>query len=326
VSGLGPELVDPAEEAVDLFHARIDETPGGRATLIAGISAHSEQARERNERSAKQAVHKAMSYLLGVQCDFISSGFLLCPAEDGATVDGVDLSLKVRIRRLRPTAPVGLFGYKTKPADERDAGRASVSTLDGAVAEGAEDFVLPEYCSESLPSLESFRDRDEAIFALAEDGPPPDAPITLAIGMIFHGAFKRHRAPGQDPDFRTYSVPFPCRTLVRDVFIHRDLFGNSAPEVTQYIPRMMRPETVRYRGVRGMLDSVDLAAPVHELGTGLGKTPVKEIPSHARLLEHGFARTGWDPDEFRGYRVRITYPVPFLHMSWWFDQPEAPRD
>ena len=28
----------------------------------------------------------------------------------------------------------------------------------------------------------------------------------------------------------------------------------------------------------------------------------------------------------RGYRVKITYPVPFIYMSWWFPLNEAPKE
>ena len=71
--------------------------------------------------------------------------------------------------------------------------------------------------------------------------------------------------------------------------------------------------------------TVDRGLPVVEpLGIGLGNARLREVSSHAPLLEHAFERTGWDPDRFRGYRVKITYPVPFIFMSWWFNQPEAP--
>jgi len=61
-----------------------------------------------------------------------------------------------------------------------------------------------------------------------------------------------------------------------------------------------------------------MATPVELLGVGLGNTALREVPAHPRALRFVFERTGWDPDRFRGYRVKITYPVPFIYMSWWF--------
>jgi hypothetical protein len=187
--------------------------------------------------------------------------------------------------------------------NEETGGTPPLATLDDALPECAEDFVLPELSTDSLPNLESFTTEGEATFALTEDGPPPNTPLTLALGMIIRGVFRRYQTPGRDQNCRTYSLPFPCRTLVRDVFVHQDLFGGNVPEVTQHMPRMMRPETVRHDGVRGKLDTVDMAAPIEHLGLGLGNTELKEIPSHARLLKHAFEKTGWDPHGFRGYRV-----------------------
>ena len=324
-AGLDADRLKSAETSVDRFHALIDETPGGRATLDAAISAHSEQAREKNEKSAKQAVYKAMSYLLGIQCDGITSASILRPSDDGKRVDLADLNSKLGIRRLRPTAPIGLFGYRLDPVDGDGGEVPGLTTLDGRRAENAEDFVVQDF-SDSHPSLQSFETAGEGNFALSEDGPPPDTSLTLTLGMLVRRAIRRYRTPGQADDCRTYSLPFPCRTLVRDVFVHRDLFDGAEPLVTQFIPRMMRPENALYEGERGRLDRVDMAAPVERLGTGLHRAAVKEIPDQAGLLEYAFETTGWDPDDFHGYRVRVTYPVPFIHMSWWFRQTPAPGE
>ena len=57
---------------------------------------------------------------------------------------------------------------------------------------------------------------------------------------------------------------------------------------------------------------------------GLANAKVREIPSYEKLLEYAFGESGWDASRFRGYRVKITYPVPLIYMSWWFPLSEAP--
>jgi hypothetical protein len=64
--------------------------------------------------------------------------------------------------------------------------------------------------------------------------------------------------------------------------------------------------------------------PIEQLGMGLARTGIKEIPSYERLLGHVFERTGWDASRYRGYRAKITYPVPMIYMNWWFKLPEPP--
>ncbi|GJM44647.1 MAG: hypothetical protein DHS20C21_14890 [Gemmatimonadota bacterium] len=320
------ERIKTAQSAVDRFHALIDETPGGRATLDAAISAHSTRARERNEKSSKQAIYKAMSYLLGIQCDGEASCFIMQPADDGETVECLDLNHKVAIRRLRPTAPTGLFGHRLE-ANSGDDGRGPhVTTIDREAANEPGDLIIRKFSSETLPNLEEYETGpDTTTIALAEDEPLPDTDFTVTLGWFLRGVFQQFRSPGRVDDCRAYMASFPCRTLVRDVFIRDDLHAGRAPEVTQYMPRQMRPELVRHQGKRGRLDTVDIAAPIEHLGYGLGNTRVQEIPSYGPLLEFAFEKSGWAASRFRGYRVKITYPVPFLYMSWWFALPDKPK-
>jgi len=37
-----------------------------------------------------------------------------------------------------------------------------------------------------------------------------------------------------------------------------------------------------------------------------------------------FERTAWDAERFRGFRCRVSYPVPFISWTMWFDLPPPP--
>ena len=74
----------------------------------------------------------------------------------------------------------------------------------------------------------------------------------------------------------------------------------------------------------GTMNTLDMTTPIEQLGMGLDRVAVKEMPSYARLLRHVFDFTGWDASRYRGYRTAITYPVPMIYMNWWFKLPEAP--
>jgi len=50
---------------------------------------------------------------------------------------------------------------------------------------------------------------------------------------------------------------------------------------------------------------------------------VRDQPAYGRQLAAIFARLGWDPEEFRGYRSQMLYPVPMITMTWWFPLPPA---
>jgi hypothetical protein len=324
-AGIPSGMIASAEQSVRRFQALIDETPGGRATLNAAISATSPEARLRNERTAKQAVYRAMSYLLGIQCDSAASTFIIRPGNAAGWVDSIDISQRMAMRRLRPTAPVGLLSHRLHgPHGDQGVPRLSFETLDGDPVGDVRSFFLTEFCSDPLPDMQEFRNGNQTTIALSKAGPPPEEPFNLTFAAIMRNVMERYRTDDVDHAWRNYLLHCPCKTLVRDVFIRDDLYIGTVPEVTLYIPSPRGPETVKHAGEFGTMNTLDLATPMEQLGMGLDGAGVKEIPSYGPLLRHVFQRAGWDPSRYRGYRTKITYPVPMIYMNWWFKLPEPP--
>lgn len=319
------EMRTRARRSITRFQALIDETPGGRATLNAAISASSPEARLRNERSSKQAVYRAMSYLLGIQCESMASTFIIHPGEAASMVDSIDISHRIAMRRLRPTAPVGLLSHRLHGTHgEDDVAQLRFETLDGEPADDVHSFFLREFCSDPLPDMQEFRNGNQTTIALSKAGPPPEEPFDLTFAAVLRNAMEQYRTEETEHGWRNYLLHCPCKTLVRDVFIRDDLFVGTVPEITLYIPSPKGSETVKRPGEFGTMNTLDMATPIEQLGMGLGRIGIKEIPSYARLLRHVFERAGWDSARYRGYRTSITYPVPMIYMNWWFKLPEPP--
>jgi len=313
-----------AEESVARFQALIEDTPGGRATLDAAISGSSAEARSRNERTAKQAAYRAMSYLFGFRCEKMITTFAIQPSEDGRMVDAVDLHQRIGMRRLRPTAPVGLFSLRVHPPTDGEIEMPRVETLDGDLAEDVPSYFLSDYSSEPLPDLEMFKEGDQTTIALSENDPPLDSPLTLTTGVLIRNVQQRYRNPGLRDEWRGYLQHSPCKTLVRDVFIREDLYVGIVPEMTLHIPSPKGPETSRQPGLHGMLNTLDMTAPVETLGLGIGNMTIRGVPSYPKMVRESFERVGWDLSRFRGYRLRMEYPVPMVLMTWWFSLPQPP--
>lgn len=314
-----------ARRGIDRFQALIDETPGGRATLNAAISASSPDARVRNERSAKQSVYRAMSYLLGIQCGSMANAFVMRPGESTGMVDAMDISHRIAMRRLRPTAPVGLFSHWVHGQDgEEPAARPGLRTLDGELAEDVRSFFLSEYCSNPLPSMDVFKSGSKTTIALSKDGPPPEAPFDLTFATVIRDAMERYRTRECRHEWRIYLLHCPCKTLVQDIFIRDDLYVGTVPEIGLYIASPGGPVTVRHPGDYGTMNTLDMTMPIEQLGMGLANVEVKEMPTYSHLLRHAFDRVGWDPSRYRVYRIRTTYPVPLIYINWWFELPEPP--
>jgi hypothetical protein len=52
-----------------------------------------------------------------------------------------------------------------------------------------------------------------------------------------------------------------------------------------------------------------------ELATG-------EAPGYPDLVGETLDRAGWKASDFRVFRQRLVYPVPFVSVTTWFELPE----
>jgi hypothetical protein len=55
-------------------------------------------------------------------------------------------------------------------------------------------------------------------------------------------------------------------------------------------------------------DRLPVAERLQHLGRGVERVRTAEIPRYAEILGAAFEKTGWDPDDFDVYRVRMRYP------------------
>lgn len=67
---------------------------------------------------------------------------------------------------------------------------------------------------------------------------------------------------------------------------------------------------------------------MHETLQGLGTGPLPlatpEVPKYNQLVQAAFDRTGWQPGDFHGFRVRIAYPTYPASLVLRYRLPEAP--
>ena len=311
-----------AEAAADAFQALIDSTPGGRSSLDGWISAHSAAARESSEHRAKQAIYRAMSYLIGCRCETLATSLVLQPSADGKAVDGFELHQRIGLRRLRPGAPVAIFSLVLDSPGTDAAGEPWLETLDGQRTEDPTQFLLSGYGKGPAPGVDMLRRGRHTIFSLAEEGLTLDIPVDMGSAFVLRNGWHLASEELQD-ESRAYLLNYPCRNLVRDVFIHEDLWNGANPELDLRLPNPSGTDPHRYEGHWGRVNTVDMNIPIAQLGRGLQHCAVKELPQYARLLEESFARAGWDPERFRGYRAQVLYPVPMITMTWWLRLPRA---
>jgi len=321
--GVEQSLLDPARRAIDQFERLLQEVPGGRNSLDALLSTTVPETKERTEKSAQQAVYRAMTQLLGLHCEAVTSAVILQPAASGRFADAIDVQHRAGIRHLRPNTPVAvhsaLYGTEDAGAGPR------LETLRGEPPERSpRTFLLPEFCTRPLPPLREYHDGPHSILALDEARLTLHEPVTITTAFLVRDGFLADAQPEAEEEWRSYLLACPSKLVVRDLFIRDDLYVGALPEVRLEFPLPPGAKRLNPKVVPKRLAELDLSAPIEQLGFGLARAGVSRVPAHGRLLAHVFAEAGWDPARFRGYRCRMGYPVPMVTMGWWIPLSTGP--
>ena len=316
--GSNAELVARADRAVGEFSELVQSVGGDRAGLDAIIASSLPEARTKIEAAAKQSVYRGMRQLAGVAADITLQTSIIRPSDtdpdrhDWATVHGL-----FGVRRLRPGANLKL-GVKSGA----DLEGARHRTLTGEPVDDLRGLLLPEFAS-GPPAKVSLEQVDTRMVYQLDWGDEVGSGTErdVIIGELYRAAMRRAR-PADDPRPMAgiiSGVEVPTRVGIYDVILHRDVFPD-------WIPQVRILET----GERGSADPNDATRDVDvlnvlervdELGWRTDRFRTEEIPRYVDLLRHTCDALKWDPEEFRGYRTRIDYPIWNSQVQFSFEVP-----
>jgi hypothetical protein len=321
---ISTEALRRARAAVAEFQEFLGHVNGGRAGLDALMSDDAVEVRERAERTASQSVHRAMSYLLGFRCETITSAVILQPSPNGRMVDSYEMGRREGIRRLRPSAPVALFSIGIVKSTELNGEAPSIEPLrQGVDPNDPRSLLLPEFCEPHNPGVVLHQNERHTIYALAAHEAIPDG-VTVSSAYVVRNGMVPWRLPDQDEESRNYLLHYPCKLLIRDLFIRDDLYTGIEPQIRLEFPGPAGLPRPHPNDPAVRLNQLDVSVPIVSLGRGLSRAGASGSPQHAPMLAQVFRMAGLDPERFRGYRARIMYPVPMITMAWWWALPPAP--
>jgi hypothetical protein len=306
--------------AADRFQELLDATPEGRAAIDAVIAESSQEVRSKREHIAKQASFKSMSFVLGHYCDVLTTALFLVPSPNGRRIDGIEVQRRLGLRRLRPSAPLQLLSFHVPPEDEPEDDSIWVESVEqglGATTPAA--FLSREFSSDPLPELQVVQDDTTINFVL---GPAPDngTPGIITSSFRVRNGWPRDPGPGL-LDVRGYLLTEPCRSVVRDLWVAEELLAGCRPEVTFALPT---PPTTSAApppepGQPPHFAAVDLGASIEQRPAGSRGLGIPDASDQAAAVRQVLAAAGHAETRFRGWRVRIAYPIPLIEMIWWLD-------
>ena len=316
------DVRDHSARAIREFELLLADLPGGRATLDTIAADWSPATRERAENSSRQSIFKSMSNLLGVLADGAFETVFIQPSEDPEWVDAVYVIGKLGMRRLRTGGPITAFGRRNN-LDRQDL-KSQIGqplTLEGQYSADPTRYLLEEFSSEPLPTLNTVRRQNLDLILLPPAVPAINVPVSLVFAQYIRRASVRPRKAGDEPFLESHIPRIPSRAFLFDVIAREDTFA-SAPELSAALhgisPGGVSPDSPDFRR-----DEVAVTVKLEHIRTGVTDIDCPEVPEYARLIDAVFDAVGWDRSAFMGYRCRMKYPVPLVEISYSFSGPSS---
>ena len=302
--------IERAESALDAFRTLLEQEFGDKTHLDTLLSSWLPETHARTELTARQLSFRGASLIKGLSVDVDLACFIMYPSrEDQAFADVGVISGRRGMRRIRHGVQIRLSGGTRHPA----AKSAAASDIpDHAML--AERFSRT-FSDDPLPL--TIRDSNSGTEYLVDDrGIGPKSAINVFVAECYERKISILRPVEGRRDRRCCSVAVidePCKTLVLETLIHRDIWPHLEPELCIY-DTAKNGRTSPMDGDRSA-DLMTTSDRIESLGLGVERFATPLIPRHVEMIRYVCAARGWDADALRGYRCVSRYPFYSSQMS-----------
>ena len=183
---------------------------------------------------------------------------------------------------------------------------------------------MNEFCTHDPAKVVTQRIGGEFRYTLPADHLGRLSRADMLVVDEHKAAMHRNAHAGERIQSSLFAEPaFPVTQLIFDMFLHEDAFPGAEPELAIY--------DTGTRGIANVndasrdIDRVHMKEGVEPLGRGPDAFSCEEIPKYQEMLAHLAERRSWDLSQYRGYRVRIQYPVYGWQFSMAFTPPIGPK-
>jgi hypothetical protein len=308
--GVDAALVEGATKAIDEFAALIGDGFGTRDALHAAIVGRSGTLRSKVEESARAEVFKGLRQIIGVEANTWLTSMLFMPGTPEEVVAVTTIHGALGMRRLRRETPVYFtFGPPYHdPANDAVPSPSQVSLLD--------------YCTNEPAALETKVVGEQLRYRLV-DGPVGKHAVSDML-VVSHNAqgSRKYATPGSPLRGVSLFVDIPARMLVCDAIVHRDVFPDREPELMVFNPGARGPANPNdpTRGV----DRISVTEAVTQRPADERRFVVPHVPNYAAMVARVCENLGRSAEEFRVFRLTMSYPITSFQYVIAFRAPEKP--
>jgi hypothetical protein len=302
-AGVAAPLLDALREAAQAFDQLIETHCGDRAVfdIMGSEFSQTEPARQQQANLRKQFFLGASS-IWGAQTKVNLVSWFVCPsAGEGADARHVDLvSIKAWIgfRRLREN----LSWVMSRQMSRHDTG-AWMPIPAAEALDPRSDSKVPlmrDFCSDPVPEISVREDDGRTIVSLAPGPVGTAGQVSCLFGKI-HRRMPHFRSETDQFSKFMCDLNVPSELTIFDLFVHQSMAYAIPPSVT--LSSLMEP---RDPGLDRSL--LPLHEALSELGAPSPAPLTLEVPRYQEMIDLVMARTGWAPEEFAGFRLRMNYP------------------
>ncbi len=294
--------IAPFQLALSRYEHLLEHEFDGKPALDGAIALWLPEVRERVETANRHLIYRGMSALRGISLDTAFESMIIRPSD--TVPERCDMMYCIGmlgLRRVIPGAPLRLLAVHHRTEAAR------YETLDGRPSlRRPLDGILPEYCTDPLPSMSETVVDEKIMVGVSEDNFGVEGSLDLVFAEVGVAQAPRNPEPGRRLGLG-HTVVKPTRELVMDTFLHEDIWKGARPHHAMY-------DSAGYGTVdpRNRARDPEIIPQAHrhvELGQGFEGVATPSIPNYRGFLTDICSRRGWNPATFRGYRLAVSYPT-----------------
>lgn len=329
-SGADPEALKECRRCIDEYESFLRRENISRDGLHAMVGDLSPDAHTAVVRNNGQAVHKAMTNLIGYAADVMLATLILFPGRTPRRCSLAQVRGFSDLQRRRTGAWFMTSGYAKTSGDT-----VRPLTLDGkAVDEHGPSTLLDRYCSDPKPHFELRDTGRRKVYQLMEHEIGERSASTFYFGELIPDAYPDPpEVPliAGDDDSNPNNAPrramissitaTPAKRLQLDVLLHERIWQEAHVSLDTFrtVPHGPVDEsTVEDREI----DRIDLGARMQQMNAASGSFSASHVTGYGTMIADALRRLNVSPESFRVYRCEVVYPLYGTQFAFRFEQPQ----
>ncbi|MCH2133547.1 MAG: hypothetical protein MK116_07340 [Phycisphaerales bacterium] len=319
-TGVPQPRIEAVQSALTELDKFVNKHAGHRDTLESILSQLSSEDASVADLGYRKDGFRATSHVFGIQARTIVRSVIAYPSQTKDMLDTAILFGAVDFMRLRSDRPWRINRWR--PTDN-DGQPIPVNLQPIEPDKSGLTPLLKKFCSKPLPTVRRRIEDDQAIsdeVAAGRIGTP--GAISYFSGEYIPELMHSYRTDDDGIFAQNLELRTPCRTVVFDHLVHRDLFGRVSPQLRVFGELAGRP---LYSTLRSNVDQLEIFDRVEYLGCGPNAMCSSNVPRYPQMISYICDKMNWSVDELDVYRLRLEYPYVPTTITLNYPLPERSK-